>query len=143
MEIEYNATEWTIILLFKMLNTIGIKPKIFKIERKDIEKTNSQDEPNVFYSIAYIKKIICTVTETPVEIFESTSRKQEIAENRQIAMYFCRKYTRKSLREIGQEFGNKTPATIIHACKTIQNLILTDKKFQFKLERIENAILTT
>lgn len=141
LEIEYNATEWTIIWLFKLLNTIGIKPKIFKIEGKDYEVTKSPGDEDVFYSIAYIKKITCLITGTPLDVFESTSRKQEIAENRQIAMYFCRKYTRKSLREIGQEFGNKTPATIMHACKTILNLVQTDKKFQIKLHKIENAIL--
>jgi chromosomal replication initiator protein len=141
MEIEYNATEWTVIWLFKILNSIGIKPKIFKIERKDTDEKTPEISNTIFYSIVYIKNIICTVTQTPVDVFESSSRKQEIAENRQIAMYFCRKYTRKSLREIGMEFGNKTPATILHACKTIQNLIHTDKKFQYKLEEIENAIL--
>lgn len=141
LEIEYNATEWTIIWLFKLLNTIGIKPKIFKIEGKDFDETSSSGANDVFYSITYIKKITCAITGTPLDVFESTSRKQEIAENRQIAMYFCRKYTRKSLREIGQEFGNKTPATIMHACKTILNLVQTDKKFQIKLQKIENAIL--
>ena len=141
LEIEYNATEWTIIWLLKLLNTIGIKPKIFKIEGKSSDVQNSSAENDIIYSIAYIKKITCSITETPVEVFESSSRKLEIAENRQIAMFFSRKYTRKSLREIGQEFGNKTPATVMHACKTIQNLIQTDKKFQLKLDKIENAIL--
>lgn len=135
LEIEYNASEWTIIWLFKALIKVGIKPKIFKFENTSKAEVNKP-----FYSISFIKKVTCMVTETPFDLFESSSRKQDIAENRQIAMYFCRKYTRKSLREIGQEFGNKTPATIMHACKVIQDLIYSDKNFQVKLEKIERKI---
>ncbi|NJK93668.1 MAG: chromosomal replication initiator protein DnaA, partial [Bacteroidales bacterium] len=87
-------------------------------------------------------KAVCMVTEMPEEMLDSSSRQQEIVENRQIAMYLCRAYTRKSLREIGVEFGNKTPATIMHACKVIRNLVQTDKKFKEKLEKIESFLIS-
>lgn len=50
----------------------------------------------------------------------SKSRPRSVAEPRQIAMYLCRKLTRSSLPEIAKAF-DKTHATVVHACKTIQD----------------------
>jgi chromosomal replication initiator protein len=135
LEIEYHASEWTIINLFKTFKYLGITADVFKIERTNNDAFNQDTQE--YYSISFIKKIVGLFTNMPEKFFEIQSRSQEVAENRQIAMYLCRKYTRKSLREIGIEFGNKTPATIMHACKTIQNLVQTDKLFRNKLMQIE------
>ncbi len=141
LEFEYNASEWTILWLFKTLRKTGIKLNIFKIYYQNNDET-CEKLPEVFYSIAFIKKIVSLTTDMPENSFEISSRKQEVAENRQIAMYLCRKYTRKSLREIGYEFGNKTPATVMHACKVVHNLLQTDKKFEIKLSQIENSLIS-
>lgn len=140
LEIEYSSAEFTIVTLFKFLKNFGVSPRVFKILRQNYpgEKRNTGEEH--YYSIKYIKQVVCKLTGMPEELFESNERKQEMAENRQVAMYLCRNYTRKSLREIGLEFGNKTPATIMHACKTVENLVLTDRKFKDKLTRIENCL---
>lgn len=50
----------------------------------------------------------------------SKSRPRSVAEPRQIAMYLCRKLTRSSLPDIAKAF-DKTHATVVHACKTIQD----------------------
>ena len=140
LEIEYHASEWTIIQLFKIIKDLGVTAEIFKIERRTDETSAQQAPPNEFFSISFIKRIVGLFTNMPDDFSEIRSRSQEVAENRQIAMYLCRKYTRKSLREIGMEFGNKTPATIMHACKTIQNLTHTDKSFRTKLAMIEKSL---
>lgn len=141
LEIEYNSTEFTIVTLFKFLRTFGIEPMVFKIQGHRYLTEQANYKEGDYFSISYIKKVVGLFTGMPEELFESSARKLEVAENRQIAMYLCRKYTRKSLREIGQEFGNKTPATIMHACKTILNLIHTDKKFKEKLDQIEKGLI--
>jgi chromosomal replication initiator protein len=142
LEIEYHASEWTIIQLFKIIKDLGVRAEIFKMERKKDETSSQQTDSLEYFSISFIKKVVGMVTNMPDDFFEIRARSQEVAENRQIAMYLCRKYTRKSLREIGIEFGNKTPATIMHACKTIQNLTHTDKSFRTKLARIEERLIT-
>lgn len=139
IEIEYNPSEWTIIWLFNLLKKIYVKYKVFKIEPQ-IATGDEKKIRNIYYSIAFIKKITCLTTGMTEDKLESKSRKQEVVENRQIAMYLSRIYTRKSFREIGNEFGNKTPATIMHACKAITNLCETDRKFQTKLTNIENQL---
>lgn len=140
LEFEYHASEWTIINLIKIIKDVGVTVDIFKIERSISGTETQQTDPNQYISISFIKRIVGIFTNMPENFSEIRTRSQEVAENRQIAMYLCRKYTRKSLREIGVEFGNKTPATIMHACKTIQNLVQTDKTFRTKLSQIEKSI---
>ncbi len=52
-----------------------------------------------------------------------SSRSQQIATARQIAMYLCRERTGLSLPKIGQLFGNRDHSTVIHACRKITDLM--------------------
>ena len=57
------------------------------------------------------------------------TRKREIAEARQIAMFFAVKYVKTTLINIANQIGNKKQhGTVIHACKTINNLYETKIK---------------
>jgi chromosomal replication initiator protein len=56
----------------------------------------------------------------------SKRRPNAIAFPRQIAMYLCRNLTRHSLQEIGEAFGGRDHGTVIHAIKTVENLMETD-----------------
>ena len=42
---------------------------------------------------------------------------------------FCKKLTKASLANIGQQIGHRDHATVLHACKTVDNLAFTDKQF--------------
>ena len=48
--------------------------------------------------------------------------------------------TKCSLAVIGNAIGNKDHATVLHACKTVNNLIETDKAFKQDLEEIEKRL---
>ncbi|HEY4301138.1 MAG TPA: chromosomal replication initiator protein DnaA [Candidatus Didemnitutus sp.] len=56
----------------------------------------------------------------------SKRRPNAIAFPRQIAMYLSRQLTRHSLQEIGEAFGGRDHGTVIHAIKTVENLMETD-----------------
>jgi len=56
------------------------------------------------------------------------SRKRELVETRQVCMYVLDRETSYSLTDIGAKF-NKDHSTVHHACKTIRNLIDTDRRF--------------
>ena len=49
---------------------------------------------------------------------------------RQLAMFFAKKYTKLSLANIGKYIGKRDHATVLHACKTVDNLNETDKQFR-------------
>ena len=91
-------------------------------------------------SIDYIPKIVSDYFKIPIDMINSKTRKREIVQARQIAMYFSKKFTKSSLATIGIHCGNKDHATVLHACRTVNNLIDTDKQFRVYVDDIEKKI---
>ncbi|MDD3011280.1 MAG: chromosomal replication initiator protein DnaA, partial [Bacteroidales bacterium] len=91
-------------------------------------------------SIDYIQKVVCDYFNLPLELINSKTRKREIVQARQLAMFFSKKHTKSSLATIGLYCGNKDHATVLHACRTVNNLIETDKQFKVFVEEIEKKI---
>ena len=56
-------------------------------------------------------------------------------------MYFAKNKTKHSLSKIGKTYGNKDHATVLHACKTVSNLMQTDKVYRSHIEEIEKKLL--
>ena len=65
---------------------------------------------------------------------------EEANQARQIAMYFSKILTKSSLATIGSQIGGKDHATVLHACKTVNNLSETDKRFRVFIEDIEKKL---
>jgi chromosomal replication initiator protein len=91
-------------------------------------------------SIDYIQKIVCDYFNIPIELINSKTRKREIVQARQLAMYFSKKHTKSSLANIGLHCGNKDHATVLHACRTVNNLVETDKQFRGFVEELDKKI---
>ena len=91
-------------------------------------------------SIDYIQKVVCDYFDIPIEIMKSKTRKREIVQCRQLAMYFSKQMTKNSLAMIGKHCGNKDHATVLHACKTVNNLADTDKRFKGYISDIEKKL---
>lgn len=73
------------------------------------------------------------------------TRKREVVECRQIAMWMMKRYTKLSLAAIGAYFTKPDGtvfdhATVLHACKTVNNLRETDKTFRVKFEDVKLAV---
>jgi chromosomal replication initiator protein len=91
-------------------------------------------------SIDYIQKVVCDYFDIPIETMKSKTRKREIVQCRQLAMYFSKQMTKNSLAMIGKHCGNKDHATVLHACKTVNNLADTDKRFKGYISDIEKKL---
>lgn len=91
-------------------------------------------------SIDYIQKVVCDYFDIPIELMKSKTRKREIVQARQLAMYFSKQLTKNSLANIGIHCGNKDHATVLHACKTVNNLKDTDKQFRAYVSDIEKKL---
>jgi len=91
-------------------------------------------------SIDYIQKVISDYFNIEVDHINSKTRKREIVQARQLAMYFSKKMTKSSLATIGVHCGNKDHATVLHACRTVNNLIETDKQFKVYVDELEKKI---
>ncbi len=68
------------------------------------------------------------------EQLKEKSRKREIVQARQIAMYFAKESTKSSLKTIGLYFGGRDHSTVIHAITTVNDLCDTDKHFKGYVE---------
>ncbi len=69
----------------------------------------------------------------------STRRPRDIAAPRQLAMYLCRKMTRSSLPDIANAF-RKTHATILHACKTVENRMAVEPELRDEVRTISTKL---
>jgi chromosomal replication initiator protein len=61
-----------------------------------------------------------------IDLLNSKSRKRELVQARQIAMYFARLKTKYSLSVIGSEVGSKDHATVLAACDRVNELVETN-----------------
>lgn len=91
-------------------------------------------------SIDYIQKIVCDYFGLTIDMLKSKTRKREIVQARQIAMYFSKKMTQSSLAGIGAVCGGKDHATVLHACRTVENLYETDKQFKVFIEDLDKKL---
>ncbi len=85
-------------------------------------------------SIDYIQKVVSDYFEMDVTTLQSKTRKRHIVQARQLAMFFAKKFTKASLASIGSQIGKRDHATVLHACKTVDNLAETDKQFKKYIE---------
>lgn len=70
----------------------------------------------------------------------SKSRKKEIVQARQAAMYLCRKHTTQSIVRIGAIVGDRDHATVLSALKKVEDMLETDSSFKAKYDAIEEQL---
>ena len=102
---------------------------------RDIVAINTRE-----ITIDSIIEIVCSTLAIEHKMLVSSKRTREIAGARQIAMYLCKQYTKAPLTTIGMALGGKNHATVLHACKTIPNLMETDKILRKQIEDIERKL---
>ena len=91
-------------------------------------------------SIDYIQKIVSDYFQMDVDTLQSKTRKRHIVQARQLAMFFAKKFTKASLASIGSQIGKRDHATVLHACKTVDNLSSTDKQFRKYVEDLTKKL---
>lgn len=91
-------------------------------------------------SIEYIQKVICDYFQISTDSINAKTRKREIVQARQLSMFFAKKYTMLPLSTIGVYCGNKDHATVLHACRTINNLYETDKKMKQYIDDLDKKM---
>ena len=91
-------------------------------------------------SIDYIQKVVSDYFQMDVDTLQSKTRKRHIVQARQLAMFFAKKFTKASLASIGSQIGQRDHATVLHACKTVDNLSTTDKQFRKYVEDLTKKL---
>jgi len=118
---SFNKKEFTLML------TKQIVDKFVKNTKREI-------------SIEHIQKVVSKYFELDVTTLQSKTRKRHIVQARQLAMFFAKRMTKASLASIGAQIGKRDHATVLHACKTVDNLTETDKQFRKYVEDISKKL---
>jgi chromosomal replication initiator protein len=93
-----------------------------------------------FVDINNIKKIVAQFYSIKIADFTSSRRLKLLTLPRQIAIYLAKELTNLSLAEIGNHFGNKHHATIIHSCKAIKKVIAENNELKQQVSLISRRI---
>ncbi len=87
-----------------------------------------------------ILRVVCRHYHLEPASIHTKSRKREVVQARQIAMYLAKDYTDLSTAKIGSLIGNRDHATVLHAFKTVKELGEVDKSFRAELDEIQSAL---
>ncbi len=109
-------------------------PMAKRILKDMIKDTNKQ------VTIENIQAHVCEYFGIDTNKVREKTRKQEIVEARQIAMYLSKRLTKSSLKSIGLQFGGRDHSTVIHAITTIEDRIQTSARHDQIVKDIQQKI---
>lgn len=127
--------------IIKLLATASLKHvdeidlRMAKTVLKDMVKSSQTQ-----ISIEVIQNCVCEYFGIDTNKVREKTRKQEIVEARQVAMFLSKKYTKSSLKTIGLQFGGRDHSTVIHAISTIEERLSTSPKHKRILNELEQKL---
>ena len=105
---------------------------------KDLLRTNSRK-----ITIDEIQKKVVEHYNIKLSDMHSPRRSRSIARPRQVAMYLAKSITTRSLPEIGRKFGGRDHTTVIHAIKTIEEIMVNDPSLAEDIELLTRILQTS
>lgn len=93
-----------------------------------------QEEVQHQITIERIQRKVIEVYDLRMSDMQNRRRPSHIAFPRQVAMYLSRLLTHHPLKEIGEAFGGRDHGTVIHAVKTVENMMEQDEKVRNSIE---------
>jgi len=91
-------------------------------------------------TVEKIRDVVCEYFSLSVDAISTKSRKREVVQARQIAMYLSKQLTKNSLSSIGFTIGQRDHATVLHACKIVTDLMDIDKNFRSSVHEIQERL---
>ncbi len=91
-------------------------------------------------SVEEIQRVVCDYLKIPEDLVRARTRKREIVQARQVAMYFAKQLTKHSLKTIGLHFGGRDHSTVIHAVQSVSDQIDTDPSFREMVSAVRKKL---
>lgn len=139
-KVRNNVRELEGTLISLIANSTLAKKTITLELTKELTDKIISSPPNNEITINKIQNTVCDYFRLSHDVFLSKSRKREIVQARQIAMFLSRNHTKNSLQYIGTHIGGKDHATVLHACNTVSDLMDTDNTFRQYVSDIEKQL---
>lgn len=151
IELPYNVTEFI---------SYNIKSNIRELEgavisllaqaalnNRDIDMDLARDVIKHFVNniskeitLDFIQKIVAEHFDVSVDMLKEKTRKRIFVIARQISMYLAKELTNNSLKTIGDFFGGRDHSTVIHSCRTVQDLLETDPEIKDSVNELIKKI---
>ena len=127
--------------LIKILANASLSSKeiTFELVKKTVNEIATDRKKNNI-NIDSITKVVCDHFNIAENKIRDKTRKKEIVQARQLAMYLSKEMTKASLKTIGLHFGGRDHSTVIHACTSIENSKENDKSVREMIEDLKNQI---
>jgi chromosomal replication initiator protein len=87
-----------------------------------------------------VQKVVCEFYSLKISDIKARRRTKDITLPRQVAMYIAKQVTGSSLSDIGKAFGGKDHATVIYACKQMEERRSKDESFNRIIENLLQKI---
>jgi chromosomal replication initiator protein len=88
-----------------------------------------------------ITQQVCSYYKIEPDQLFTKSRKREISDARQMVMYLAKKHAKMQLTTIGTRLS-RTHATVLYACKNIEERLPLEKQLQTDVSTIESSLLS-
>ncbi|RKX30110.1 MAG: chromosomal replication initiator protein DnaA [Verrucomicrobia bacterium] len=114
-----------------------------KLDLKTVEELLRDvlmEEAQRLITIDGIQKRVADYYQLRTSDMVSKRRPANIAFPRQIAMYLSRILTKHSLQEIGENFGGRDHGTVIHACRSVENMMEQDQSVRNSVEFLKTQL---
>ncbi len=97
-------------------------------------------EDRVNLTVEEIQRVVCDYLKIPEDLVRARTRKREVVQARQIAMWFSKQLTSHSLKTIGLHFGGRDHSTVIHGIQSVEDQMDTDPSFREIIEAIKKKL---
>ncbi|MEO8166697.1 MAG: chromosomal replication initiator protein DnaA [bacterium] len=111
--------------------TLDLAREVLKVVVGDIRSPITIEE---------IQRNVCEYFSIPEDLLRAKTRKQEIVNARQVAMYLAKELTNSSLKTIGLHFGGRDHSTVIHAYQCVEDQMKIDSKYKTNIDHIKRRL---
>ena len=119
-------------------STIYNKDINLELAQRIVRKVVNNENKTI--TIDDIIKTVCSHYGLDASLIHTKSRKRDVVQARQVAMYLAKNNTELSTAKIGVLIGGKDHATVLHACKTIKELREVDKAFRSDIDEPQASL---
>jgi chromosomal replication initiator protein len=121
-------------------HSLSRRPIDVKLAQSVLDALPSRASHSSSTTVGEIQAAVAAHFELTVSELTSASREARIAWPRQLAIHLSRELTDASLSTIGDAFGGRNHATVLHACRRVAERLAADEQASTDVDEIATAI---
>jgi len=130
--------EGSLIRVMAMASLRGV-PLSKNLAQDAMRNVSQINEPNSI-TIPMVQKVVADYYKVGVDDLKAKSNMRQVLVPRQVAMYICKRLTKKSYPEIARQFGGKHHTTVMHSVEKIDEMISSDREMDAVVKRLIESI---